>query len=119
MSETATRIRIADAGKHVGEEVELAGWLYNLANPARSCFPSCVTVGHHAMRRCEKRAARRRVRNPEASDAGSSLDSDGRFATSSEQKVATRLDITAVDVLQRVRRPIRTRSLRKSTASSS
>ena len=33
------RIRIADAGKHVGEEVQLAGWLYNLRKSGKIVFP--------------------------------------------------------------------------------
>ena len=39
MSETPRRIRIADAGKHVGEEVQLAGWLYNLRKSGKIVFP--------------------------------------------------------------------------------
>ena len=39
MSETPVRIRIADAGKHVGEEVQLAGWLYNLRKSGKIVFP--------------------------------------------------------------------------------
>ena len=35
----ASRIRIADAGKHVGEEVQLAGWLYNLRKSGKIVFP--------------------------------------------------------------------------------
>ncbi|MCU1335190.1 MAG: asparaginyl-tRNA synthetase [Bryobacterales bacterium] len=33
------RITIADAGKHVGETVEIAGWLYNLRRGGKICFP--------------------------------------------------------------------------------
>ena len=33
------RIRIEDAGKHVGEQVELAGWLYNLRKSGKIAFP--------------------------------------------------------------------------------
>src|ERR1041384_3610117 len=33
------RIQIADAGKHVGESVEIAGWLYNLRRGGKICFP--------------------------------------------------------------------------------
>ncbi len=35
----APRITIADAGKHAGEVVELAGWLYNLRKSGKICFP--------------------------------------------------------------------------------
>jgi len=38
--ETQTRrVAIADAGKHVGETVEIDGWLYNLRRSGKICFP--------------------------------------------------------------------------------
>ena len=33
------RISVADAGKHVGETVEIAGWLYNLRKSGKIVFP--------------------------------------------------------------------------------
>jgi len=33
------RITIADAGRHAGETVEIAGWLYNLRRGGKICFP--------------------------------------------------------------------------------
>jgi asparaginyl-tRNA synthetase len=33
------RIRISDAGRHAGETVEIAGWLYNLRRSGKICFP--------------------------------------------------------------------------------
>jgi len=33
------RVTIADAGRHVGESVEIAGWLYNLRRSGKICFP--------------------------------------------------------------------------------
>src|SRR5678810_105645 len=33
------RITIADAGRHPGETVEIAGWLYNLRSGGKICFP--------------------------------------------------------------------------------
>src|SRR6202521_1463980 len=33
------RLAIAEAGKHVGETVEIAGWLYNLRSGGKICFP--------------------------------------------------------------------------------
>src|ERR1700693_923928 len=33
------RILISNAGKHVGEIVEIAGWLYNLRSGGKICFP--------------------------------------------------------------------------------
>lgn len=35
----ATRIRIEDAAKHVGEQVEIDGWLYNLRKSGKIVFP--------------------------------------------------------------------------------
>src|SRR6202051_1795454 len=38
--ETAVRrVTIAEAGKHSGESVEIAGWLYNLRRSGKICFP--------------------------------------------------------------------------------
>ncbi len=34
-----SRIRIEDAGRHVGEPVEIAGWLYNLRKSGKIVFP--------------------------------------------------------------------------------
>src|SRR5579863_7351417 len=33
------RVSVADAGRHTGETVELAGWLYNLRRSGKICFP--------------------------------------------------------------------------------
>src|SRR5258708_25961972 len=33
------RVTIASAGQHVGESVEIAGWLYNLRSSGKICFP--------------------------------------------------------------------------------
>lgn len=35
----AVKIRIADAGQHVGEQVEIEGWLYNLRKSGKIVFP--------------------------------------------------------------------------------
>src|ERR1700685_3110415 len=34
-----SRIRIEDAGRHTGESVEIAGWLYNLRKSGKIVFP--------------------------------------------------------------------------------
>jgi len=36
---TYSRIRIDDAGRHIGEPVEIAGWLYNLRKSGKIVFP--------------------------------------------------------------------------------
>src|ERR1700689_1831429 len=33
------RVTVADAGRHVGESIEIAGWLYNLRRSGKICFP--------------------------------------------------------------------------------
>src|SRR6266851_9035732 len=33
------RVSVAEAGRHVGESVEVAGWLYNLRRSGKICFP--------------------------------------------------------------------------------
>ncbi len=33
------RVNVADAGRHTGETVEIAGWLYNLRRGGKICFP--------------------------------------------------------------------------------
>ncbi len=37
--ETVRRISIADAARHEGQSVEIAGWLYNLRRSGKICFP--------------------------------------------------------------------------------
>ena len=32
-------VRIADAGRHEGESIRIAGWLYNLRKSGKICFP--------------------------------------------------------------------------------
>ncbi len=39
MSESVPRIPIRDVGAHVGETVEIAGWLYNLRRGGKIAFP--------------------------------------------------------------------------------
>src|ERR1700693_3110807 len=36
---TVSRVTIADIGRHVGESVEIDGWLYNLRRGGKICFP--------------------------------------------------------------------------------
>ena len=33
------RIRIEDAGRHAGQPVEIAGWLYNIRKSGKIVFP--------------------------------------------------------------------------------
>ena len=36
---SSERVTVAEAGRHVGETVEIAGWLYNLRRSGKICFP--------------------------------------------------------------------------------
>src|ERR1035438_1645141 len=38
-NQAVPRITIAEAARHEGETVELAGWLYNLRRSGKICFP--------------------------------------------------------------------------------
>src|SRR5579863_8209261 len=35
----STRVAIAEAARHAGESIEIAGWLYNLRSGGKICFP--------------------------------------------------------------------------------
>src|ERR1700746_4003630 len=79
------RIRITEAAQHIGESVEIAGWLYNLRRSGKIAFPivrdgsgtmQCVAVKSalpeelfetiknltHSHRKAARRTARRRRR---------------------------------------------------------
>ena len=60
------RIHIDEAGRHVGETVEIAGWLYNLRRSGKIAFPilrdgygimQCVAVKSAVCRKsCSRRS---------------------------------------------------------------
>src|SRR6266852_2003409 len=33
------RVTVAEAGRHAGQSIEIAGWLYNLRRSGKICFP--------------------------------------------------------------------------------
>src|SRR5436853_6593506 len=33
------RVSVTEAGRHAGESIEIAGWLYNLRRSGKICFP--------------------------------------------------------------------------------
>src|SRR5215813_2102280 len=39
LENSVPRVSVADAGRHAGETVEIAGWLYNLRRGGKICFP--------------------------------------------------------------------------------
>src|ERR1700735_4540870 len=38
-SSSIPRVTVAEAGRHIGESVSSAGWLYNLRRSGKICFP--------------------------------------------------------------------------------
>ena len=73
------RITIENAGKHAGETVEIAGWLYNLRKSGKIVFPllrdgtgimQCVAV--------KSEPAGRAVRDAQEPDAGIVADRHGQ-----------------------------------------
>ena len=97
------RIRIVDAGKHAGEEVQVAGWLYNLRKSGKIVFPQ-LRDGTGIMQ-CVG------VRSELPEDVfetlkhltqESSLVLTGRVREEQRAASGYELDITGVQVLQRV-----------------
>src|SRR6476661_7264962 len=103
MSETPVRIRIADAGKHVGAEVELAGWLYNLRKSGKIVFPQLrdgsgimQTVGVKSELPEDVFETLKHLTQE------SSLVLTGKVREEPRAQGGYELDITGVEVLQRV-----------------
>lgn len=97
------RIRIAEAGKHVGQEVELAGWLYNLRKSGKIVFPQlrdgsgimqCVGV--------KSELPEELFETLKHLTQESSLTITGRIREEQRAQGGYELDITGVQVLQRV-----------------
>jgi len=103
MSESPVRIRIADAGKHVGEVVELAGWLYNLRKSGKIVFPQLrdgsgimQTVGVKSELPEDVFETLKHLTQE------SSLVLTGKVREEPRAQGGYELDITGVEVLQRV-----------------
>ncbi len=102
MSEIAT-IRIADAGKHAGEEVRLAGWLYNLRKSGKIVFPQ-VRDGSGIMQ-CvgvKSELPEDLFETLKHLTQESSLKITGKVREEQRAPGGYELDITGVEVLQRV-----------------
>ena len=94
------RIRIADAGKHTGEPVEIAGWLYNLRKSGKIVFPlvrdgsgimQCVAVKAALPEETFRGAERTSPRNRPSSSAARSAQITARRAGSKWMSRAPRL----------------------------
>jgi asparaginyl-tRNA synthetase len=99
----APRITIADASKHAGEEVQIAGWLYNLRKSGKIVFPQlrdgtgiiqCVGV--------KSELPEELFETLKNLTQESSLIVTGKLRAEQRAQGGYELDVTAVDVLQRV-----------------
>ncbi|MCW5983146.1 MAG: asparagine--tRNA ligase [Bryobacteraceae bacterium] len=98
-----TRITIADAGRHVGETVQIPGWLYNLRRSGKILFPQ-VRDGTGIMQ-C---VAQKNALPEETFNAlrhltqESSLIVTGRIREEQRAPGGYEMDVEGVEVLQRV-----------------
>jgi asparaginyl-tRNA synthetase len=97
------RIDVADAGKHVGESVEIAGWLYSLRSSGKICFPQ-VRDGSGTIQCVAVKSAL-----PEETFEGlrhltqeSSLIVRGKLRAESRAPGGYELDVESAEILQRV-----------------
>ncbi len=100
---SSNRIRIADAARHVGETVQIPGWLYNLRKSGKIAFP-LLRDGTGIMQ-C---VAVKSVLGDAVFDAikdltqESSLVLTGKIRADERAAGGYEMDVEAVDVLQRV-----------------
>src|SRR5512145_903583 len=97
------RIRIADAGNHTGESVEIAGWLYNLRRSGKIIFP-LVRDGSGTMQCVGVKAELPEALFEElkALTQESSLLLRGRIRAEARAPGGFEMDIESAQVLQRV-----------------
>lgn len=102
MSETR-RVRISDAARHVGETVELAGWLYNLRKSGKIVFPQ-LRDGSGIMQCVGVKAdlPEELFETLKHLTQESSLLLRGRIREEQRAPGGYELDISGVEVLQRV-----------------
>jgi asparaginyl-tRNA synthetase len=97
------RISIADAGRHVGEPVEIAGWLYNLRRSGKICFPQ-VRDGSGVMQCVAVKSAL----PEETFDALKDLTQESSLVVTGKIRAEPRahggfeLDVESVQIVQRV-----------------
>ena len=97
------RIAIAEAGKHVGETVRIAGWLYNLRRSGKICFPlvrdgsgimQCV-----AMKNALPEPVFEAIKNLTQE---SSIIIEGKLREEPRAPGGYEMEVSGIDVLQRV-----------------
>src|SRR6202789_3319162 len=97
------RVTVADAGRHAGETVEIAGWLYNLRRGGKICFPQlrdgtgiiqCVAV--------KSALPEDLFESLKNLTQESSLVIRGKIREESRASGGYELDVESADILQRV-----------------
>src|SRR3954447_19974450 len=103
MNENNVRITIADAGRHVGETVQIAGWLYNLRKSGKIVFPQ-LRDGTGIMQCVGVKAELPEdvFETLKHLTQESSLVLTGRIRAEERAPGGYEMDITAAQVLQRV-----------------
>src|SRR3954453_23974418 len=103
MNENNVRVTIADAGRHVGETVQIAGWLYNLRKSGKIVFPQlrdgtgiiqCVAV--------KAEVPEDLFETLKGLTQESSLIVTGKVRAEQRAQGGYELDLTAAEVVQRV-----------------
>src|ERR1700674_1121036 len=97
------RISISDAGKHAGETVEIAGWLYNLRSGGKICFPQ-VRDGTGIMQCVAVKSALPEELFDKLKDLTqeSSLIVRGKVRAEQRAPGGFELDVEGADIVQRV-----------------
>ncbi len=98
-----TRITIADAGRHAGESVEIAGWLYNLRKSGKIVFP-ILRDGTGLMQAVAVKSALPEAVFEEIKNLTqeSSLVVRGKVRAEQRAVGGYELDVEGIDVVQRV-----------------
>jgi asparaginyl-tRNA synthetase len=97
------RITIAEAAKHVGETVEIAGWLYNLRRGGKICFPQ-VRDGSGIMQCVAVKSALPEELFESLKDLTqeSSLIVRGKIRAEARAAGGFEMDVESAEILQRV-----------------
>jgi len=100
---SVTRISISDAGRHVEEIVEIAGWLYNLRRSGKICFPQ-VRDGSGMMQCVAVKSAlpEETFETLKALTQESSLIVRGKVRAEPRAPGGYEMDVESVEIVQRV-----------------
>src|ERR1700753_1654964 len=97
------RIMVADAGRHAGETVEIAGWLYNIRRSGKICFPQ-VRDGSGVMQCVAVKSSLPEETFEALKDLTqeSSLTVRGKIREEARAPGGFELDVESADIVQRV-----------------